>query len=117
MTEQSLQPDLIDWLKERLQRPLPGFAAQERMMGRVVASPAVVPPNARPSAVLCLLFPHNGELHVLLMKRREDKGAHSGQVSFPGGRYENTDTDYKATALREAQEEVGIASADVELLG
>ena len=79
--------------------------------------PRVVPANARPSAVLCLLYPMNGELHVLLMKRKEDKGAHSGQVSFPGGRYETTDADYRATALREAQEEVGIVSAEVEILG
>ena len=109
--------DTIEWLKERLKQPLPGFAAQERMMGRVISSPHIAPENARPSAVLCLLFPMNDELHVLLMKRKEDKGAHSGQVSFPGGRYETTDADYKATALREAQEEVGILSSEVEILG
>ncbi len=97
--------------------PLPGLAAQERMMGRVVTMPLTVPENARPSAVLCLLFPVDDELHVLLMKRREDKTAHSGQVSFPGGSYDETDADLKATALREAQEEVGIMSADVEILG
>lgn len=79
--------------------------------------PHKVPDNARPSAVLCLLFPINEELHVLLMKRREDNTAHSGQVSFPGGSYDETDADYKATALREAQEEVGIVSSDVEILG
>jgi len=66
---------------------------------------------------LCLLFPVNDELHILLMKRREDKTAHSGQVSFPGGSYEATDAGLKATALREAQEEVGIMSADVAILG
>jgi 8-oxo-dGTP pyrophosphatase MutT (NUDIX family) len=51
------------------------------------------------------------------MKRREDKGAHSGQVSFPGGSFDSTDADYKATALREAQEEVGILSAEVDIFG
>ena len=51
------------------------------------------------------------------MKRREDKTAHSGQVSFPGGSYEASDADMKATALREAQEEVGIMSAEVDILG
>ncbi len=109
--------NLINRLRERLQQPLPGITAQERMMGRVVSMPAKVPDNARPSAVLCLLFPMNDELHVLLMKRREDRTAHSGQVSFPGGRYETTDADLKATALREAQEEVGIVSGDVDILG
>ena len=86
-------------------------------MGRVVTNPQQVPENARLSAVLCLLFPHNEELYVVLMKRREDKTAHSGQVSFPGGRHEKTDEDLKATALREANEEMGIISADVDLLG
>ncbi len=97
--------------------PLPGLAAQERMMGRVVTMPLTVPENARPSAVLCLLYPVDDELHVLLMKRREDKTVHSGQVSFPGGSYDETDADLRATALREAQEEVGIMSSDVEILG
>lgn len=107
----------IEWLRVRLTQPLPGRSAQERMIGRVVSMPIRVPDNARPSAVLCLLFPMNGELHVLLMKRREDKTAHSGQVSFPGGSYESSDADFKATALREAQEEVGIVSANVDILG
>jgi len=107
----------IEWLRQRLQQPLPGRSAQERMMGRVLPHPIVVPENARPSAVLCLLFPIDIELHMLLMKRREDKTAHSAQVSFPGGSYEATDADFKATALREAQEEVGIVSSDVDILG
>ncbi len=107
----------IDGLRERLKNPLPGLSAQELMMGRVLSMPVKVPDNARPSAVLCLLFPMNNELHLLLMKRREDKTAHSGQVSFPGGSYDTTDADLKATALREAQEEVGIISSEVEILG
>ena len=86
-------------------------------MGRVVSMPLKVPENARPSAVLCLLFPLEGELTVLLMKRREDKTAHSGQVSFPGGSFEASDADLRATALREAQEEVGIVSSEVDILG
>ena len=111
------EQEQIEWLRERLAQPLPGRTAQERMMGRVVSMPMKIPDNARPSAVLCLLFPMHDELHVLLMKRREDTSAHSGQVSFPGGSYETTDADMRATALREAQEEVGILSADVDILG
>ena len=107
----------VEWLKERLRQPLPGRSAQERMMGRVVASPPVVPDNARLSAVLCLLFPVGDALHMLLMKRREDKTAHSGQVSFPGGRHEPEDPDLLATALREAYEEVGVMPAGVAVVG
>lgn len=107
----------VDWLKKRLQEPLPGTEAQLRMMGRVRAMPDKIPDNARASAVLCLLFPIDDVLQVLLIKRTADGRAHSGQVSFPGGRQEPFDTDLRATALREAQEEVGIMSAEVEILG
>jgi len=109
--------DKLEQLRQRLQQPLPGLSAQERMAVRVVPMPEEIPANARASAVLVLLFRMAEELHVLLMKRKEDKGAHSGQVSFPGGRQETSDADLRATALREAQEEVGILSAEVDILG
>ena len=96
---------------------MPGSKAQELMMGRVRPMPMEVPAHARPSAVLCLIFPIAGEPHILFMKRMEDNTPHSGQVSFPGGSYEQQDADYRATALREAQEEVGIMAADVDILG
>ena len=107
----------IERLRKRLGQPLPGIAAQELMMGRVVSMPEQIPANARQSAVLCLLFPANEILHILLMKRREDNTAHSGQVSFPGGSYDRTDTSLQETALREAQEEVGVSPSSVDILG
>ncbi len=107
----------IEWLRQRLTRPLPGLGAQELMMGRVIAMPPQVPEHARLSAVLCLLYPENGRLYMLLMKRMEDRTAHSGQVSFPGGRFEPEDVTMQGTALREAQEEVGIDPAVVDVLG
>ena len=97
--------------------PLPGFKAHERMLGRVRPMPLAVPENARQSAVLSLLFYIDERLNILLMKRKEDNTAHSGQVSFPGGRYEPADADLKATALREAQEEVGIDPGKVDVFG
>ena len=109
--------ETIHKLKVRLTQSLPGPAAHERMLARVLPLPLKVPEDARPSAVLSLLFPLNNALHVLLIKRTEDGRAHSGQISFPGGRQEPTDADLHATALREAQEEVGIMSSEVEILG
>jgi len=109
--------DIISRLRYALQRPLPGIPAQERMAARVVPAPEAIPGNARPSAVLGLLFPHDGALQLLFIRRTEDGHAHSGQISFPGGRQEPSDADLKATALREAQEEVGIRSSEVNLLG
>lgn len=107
----------IDWLKNRLKAPLPGFEAQELMAARVKPMPFEIPGNARPSAVLISLFFIDDILHTLLIKRTDDGKAHSGQVSFPGGRFEQADTSLSSTALREAQEEVGIVSASVEILG
>lgn len=107
----------IEQLRARLASPLPGALAHQRMLARVQPLPTEVPANARPSAVLSLLFPHENELQVLLIKRTEDGRAHSGQISFPGGRQEPTDADLRATALREAQEEVGIMSGEVDIIG
>lgn len=87
------------------------------MAARVKPMPEVIPSDARPSAVMSLLFPVENELHLLFIKRTEDGRAHSGQVSFPGGKQDPVDADLKATALREAQEEVGIMPSDVDILG
>ncbi len=58
-----------------------------------------------------------GELTVLLTQRTDHLNDHPGQISFPGGRVEPEDADATATALREAREEIGLASAHVEVLG
>ncbi len=87
------------------------------MMARVIDLPPHMPADARPSAVLLLLFPKNETLHLLLIKRTEDGRAHSGQISFPGGKKEPADIDLQTTAIREANEETGILKEDVEILG
>ncbi len=107
----------IGWLRGRLNAPLPGFAAQERMIGRVIPAPPQVPANARLSAVMCLIYPAGNNWQVLLMRRREDGHAHSGQVSFPGGKHEPEDETLLMTALRETQEEVGIDPVHIDVLG
>src|SRR5262245_41270066 len=76
--------------------------------------------DARPAAVLVLLVPaDDGSADVVLIERASGGGHHSGEVSFPGGRVEDTDADLVATALREAEEEIGLdsAGADVRILG
>ncbi len=107
----------ITWLKDRLLKPLPGFEGQERMAARVLPMPPEIPESARFSAVLCLIYPVDGELHLLLIKRREDGKAHSGQIGFPGGKYELEDESLEFTAKREAWEEVGIKGEDYQVLG
>ena len=65
--------------------------------------------SARPAAVLALLFPDAaGETRIVLTERLAYDGHHSGEVSLPGGKAEAGDSDAAATALREAEEEVGL---------
>lgn len=108
---------LIDWLSWRLQQPLPGKAAQWQMVSRATPDNGSTPRHARPSAVLLLLFPKQEQLHILLTERTADGSVHSGQLSFPGGKAEPSDADLRATALREANEEIGIRPEDVKILG
>ncbi|WP_410880700.1 NUDIX hydrolase [Myroides sp. DW712] len=72
--------------------------------------------NPRASAVMMLLYPKAMETHVLLIERATYKGVHSGQVGFPGGKYEYEDVDLLHTALRETQEEVGIVDKDIQII-
>jgi 8-oxo-dGTP pyrophosphatase MutT (NUDIX family) len=70
------------------------------------------------ASVLVPLVEHaDGSLHVLLTQRTAHLKAHAGQISFPGGRAEPSDADAVATALREAQEEVGLEPAHVQVIG
>lgn len=70
-----------------------------------------------PAAVLVPLFEHDGQLHVVLTRRRADLRRHAGEISFPGGRFDAGDSDLRATALREAEEEVGLLRERVKLVG
>jgi len=79
-----------------------------------------VPATARRAAVLVLVHPaEDGEALVVLTERTTYAGLHSGEVSFPGGKSEPEDRDAAATALREAEEEVGldVRAAGVEAIG
>ncbi len=70
-----------------------------------------------PASVLVPLVDRAQGLHVLLTRRTEHLRDHAGQISFPGGRAETHDADAAATALREAQEEVGLARERIDVIG
>lgn len=72
---------------------------------------------ATPAAVLLLLYQKEGEPHILLTRRTDYVEHHKGETSFPGGAFDPTDADLMATALREAEEEIGVRPQDVEVLG
>ena len=70
-----------------------------------------------PAAVMLLLYQKEGEYCVLLNKRSQQVEHHKGEMSFPGGARDPEDKDFVATALRETEEEMGIAREDVNILG
>lgn len=74
-------------------------------------------PGAIKSSVLILIFPHDGLLKTVVMLRPSYNGVHSGQISLPGGKWEITDVDMAATALRETQEEIGVDPSTISLVG
>jgi len=87
----------------------------------LVENPVAVDDHAvapRSAAVLIPMIETHAGWHLLFLRRAENcNDYHSGQVAFPGGRREREDANPEATALREAQEEMGIAPRDVDVLG
>jgi 8-oxo-dGTP pyrophosphatase MutT (NUDIX family) len=73
--------------------------------------------NLRASAVLIPLFCSQGQYHILFTERSDEVNFHKGQVCFPGGTQELSDSNLLQTALREAEEEIGLSAKDVEVLG
>ena len=69
------------------------------------------------AAVLVPLYVRDDELHAVFTKRREDLRRHPGEISFPGGRRDHPDEELQLTALREAEEEIGLDPSAVQLLG
>ena len=112
----------LDELKQKFQVPLPGLSSQVKMRAPVqkAAELSVMKDpqlQAKNSAVLILLFPEDGNLKTVFIKRSEYDGVHSGQIAFPGGKHEKTDNGFKATALRETNEEIGIEQDKIEIIG
>lgn len=109
----------IEQIKQQLSLELPGSQAQYKMahgIRRHVPSP---PSDVRVASVLLTLFPSNGAWYTLLIQRNGNdvRDKHKGQISFPGGKQEKEDSSLAFTALREAEEEIGLPSEKVELLG
>lgn len=74
-------------------------------------------PNVRRAAVLLSLFERDGETHLLFIRRASTLRSHSGEIAFPGGSVDPTDSTPVITALREAWEEIGLDPTRVEVLG
>ncbi|MEM6344992.1 MAG: CoA pyrophosphatase [Bacteroidota bacterium] len=109
--------DFISHLQSRLQSPLPGLDAQMLMAPPIRGKTIEVPSNARQSAVMMLLYPHQNKWWIPFIRRAEDGRVHGGQVSLPGGRKDAADPDFTFTALRETHEEIGIPPENISVMG
>jgi 8-oxo-dGTP pyrophosphatase MutT (NUDIX family) len=92
----------------------------ERLRARLLSPAEAMTLDVRgrtDAAVLVPLHLGGGVLHAVFTKRRENMRRHPGEISFPGGRRDPEDADLLATALREAEEEIGLAAGEVEVLG
>ncbi len=113
-------PSFINKLKIRFKTQLPGLDTQLLMAPegrRRLVNMDISTYNPRKSAVLILLFPIENKIHTILIQRPVYDGVHSGQVAFPGGKFEETDIDLQQTALRETFEEVGVSADSVTIIG
>jgi len=100
--------------------PSPAPPVRERLQSVLLSSSDAIALDVRgriDAAVLVALFAQQGELHAVLTRRRDDLRRHPGEISFPGGRRDPDDADLQSTALREAQEEIGLPPHAVQILG
>lgn len=111
MTEEAAGAVLPDWL-----RPLADLATSVRAEQLAPRFPHP-PDDARPAAVLICFADGADGPELLLTERASTLRHHAGQISFPGGACDPGDADATATALREAQEEVGLDPHEVEVFG
>jgi 8-oxo-dGTP pyrophosphatase MutT (NUDIX family) len=91
-----------------------------RRLGELLLTPeesaTMNAPGGVAAAVLIPLYLSNGDLHAVFTKRNADLRRHAGEISFPGGRRDEHEA-LRDTALREAEEEIGLATDDVEIVG
>jgi 8-oxo-dGTP pyrophosphatase MutT (NUDIX family) len=97
-----------------------GAVLAATLQGRLLAPEAAVElevSGATNAAVLVPIYEQAGEIHVVFTRRRDDLRRHPGEISFPGGRHEAGDADLVQTALRESEEEIGLAPTAVRIAG
>lgn len=108
---------LIEKLKISCQDDLPGKTAQNMLLAKpqvkIAFSNSVE--HAIPSAVLILLYPYQDDIHFILTERTNEVQHHKGQISLPGGSWENGEQLHE-TALRETEEEIGIPADKTKII-
>lgn len=108
---------LLDDVRAAMKHPLPGPWAQVTMAPRPRTLRPAKDATPREAGVLLLIYPLNEGPHLVLTVRTPNLNHHSGQISLPGGGWEAQDDSMRETALRETEEELGVDTADIEILG
>ena len=103
----SLLPEAVDYFSD-----IPWLQKAKRHFGS-----QVTPGDLRDAAVLVPLVQREAGWQFILTRRTDSLRHHAGQVSFPGGAAETNDSDAAQTAIREAEEEIGLRPAQVEVVG
>jgi 8-oxo-dGTP pyrophosphatase MutT (NUDIX family) len=109
---------LYQSILDRLKGELPGAKAHHTMLpqGRKLNAPSSDSSTIKKSSVLLLLYPENDQIYISLIKRPAHMKYHAGQIAFPGGRIEKGETALE-TALRETEEEIGIQTENIKIIG
>jgi 8-oxo-dGTP pyrophosphatase MutT (NUDIX family) len=109
----------IERIKICFQKELPGRSAHVKMASETRLKFNMPSPNerTRESAVLILFYPYKNQIFMPLILRPQYDGVHGGQMAFPGGRAEKEDENLIRTAMREAQEEIGVRLTDIKIIG
>ncbi len=107
----------ISVIRAELQKPLPGEQQQYRMAPEFRGIPVSPSGKIRKAAVMICIFPRKEDLKIIFFKRSDYDGPHGGQVSFPGGMFEEKDMDLAETAIRETMEEIGLKIDKSAILG
>jgi 8-oxo-dGTP pyrophosphatase MutT (NUDIX family) len=118
-TDRQTDPLTIADVRRALARPLPGLAAQARMMPAYRLAELrdrTPPPAPKEAGVLILFYPYAGQLYFPLTQRTDRLENHKGQISLPGGAREGNES-LQETALRETCEELGVCPDDSNVLG
>ncbi|MEX6625681.1 NUDIX hydrolase [Tenacibaculum salmonis] len=112
--------DFKNKIEDLQNKPLGGLASQLKLAPKLrtqFSEELIESKNPKKAAILALFYPdENNQTRFLLTLRASYKGKHSAQVSFPGGKIDEKDSNLKETALRETFEEVGILSNDIKIV-
>ncbi len=111
--------EFAEKLRIEISKGLPGtevqwaLASSDRM---IKGFPRFPQENSKAAAVMILLYPKDNLIHTAFIQRPVYDGVHGGQISFPGGKKEDADSDLIYTAIREASEEIGVNSSQINII-